>query len=329
MTLGLVVGKFYPPHRGHKLLIDTARSRCDRLIVIIAHHPSQTIPGELRLSWLREIHPDCDIRLVPDELENDSEQWARWTLNYLGRAPDIVFTSEDYGPVYARLMGCEHAMVDRCRQVVPISATTIRENPQAGLRFVEPCVAAYLVPRIVLIGAESTGKTTLAQMLAAELNAPWVAEYGREYWERKALGWQTTSPTWCSDEFLHIAQEQQRREAEAARQPGVSLLICDTNAFATGTWHERYLGYRDARVDSVGQQDRVALYLLTHVEGAPFIQDGWRDGESVRQWMHRRFEQTLASATAPVVNLTGDLQRRRELAIDAVRRLLSQPCSNR
>ena len=43
MTLGFVVGKFYPPHRGHKLLIDTARAQVDRLIVLLAHHPSQTI----------------------------------------------------------------------------------------------------------------------------------------------------------------------------------------------------------------------------------------------------------------------------------------------
>ena len=47
MTLGFVVGKFYPPHRGHKHLIDTARSQVDRLVVLLAHHPSQRIPGEL------------------------------------------------------------------------------------------------------------------------------------------------------------------------------------------------------------------------------------------------------------------------------------------
>ena len=45
MTLGFVVDKFYPPHRGHKLLIDTARRQVDRLVVLLPHHPSQKIPG--------------------------------------------------------------------------------------------------------------------------------------------------------------------------------------------------------------------------------------------------------------------------------------------
>ena len=52
MTLGFIVGKFYPPHRVHKHLIDTARRQVDRLIVMVAAHPTQTIPGELRKEWL-------------------------------------------------------------------------------------------------------------------------------------------------------------------------------------------------------------------------------------------------------------------------------------
>src|SRR5215203_3132732 len=128
MSLGLVVGKFYPPHRGHKHLIDTARGQVDRLIVIIAHHASQKIPGELRKAWLEEIHPDCEVHLVPDELDNDSRQWADWTLKYLGRAPDIVFTSEDYGDPYARFMGCRHVLVDRARSAVPVSGTAVRAS---------------------------------------------------------------------------------------------------------------------------------------------------------------------------------------------------------
>jgi len=93
MTLGFVVGKFYPPHRGHRHLIETARRGCDRLVVLLPHHPSQKIPGELRRDWLREIHPDCEIHLVPDELEDDGEAWARFTGRHLGRAPDVVFSS--------------------------------------------------------------------------------------------------------------------------------------------------------------------------------------------------------------------------------------------
>lgn len=332
MTTGFIVGKFYPPHRGHKHLIDTARAQVDHLIVMLCHHPSQQIPGEVRLSWLRELHPDCDIRLVPDELDDDSQQWADFTLAYLGFAPDVVFSSEDYGPRFAALMGSRHVMVDRQRATVPISATRIRAAPLEQLAMLEPCVRAWFVRRVVLIGAESTGKTTLTRALAAHFATSCVLEYGREHWEAKVAGLPMPGagpvageeasplPGWTDDEFLHIAAEQQRREELAARAAD-RVLFCDTNAFATGTWHERYRGHRDPRVDAIGARDRVDLYLVTAPD-VPFVQDGFRDGEHIRHWMHQRFLEQLAAAAAPYEILDGPHAGRLPRALAAVARLL-------
>jgi NadR type nicotinamide-nucleotide adenylyltransferase len=322
VTLGFVVGKFYPPHRGHKHLIDSARSQCDRLVVLLPHHPSQKIPGELRKAWLEEIHPDCEIHLVPDELENDSAQWAEFTIRYLGRAPDVVFSSEDYGPEFARHLNCRHVMIDRPRETVPTSGTKIRANPLDHLDDLEPCVRAYFVRRVVLIGAESTGKTTLARQLAERFGTNWVEEFGREYWERKVAGLDMTGPLpgWTSEEFVAIAAEQQRRENLAARVAN-RVLFCDTNAFATGTWHERYMGHRDARVDAIGLADKVDLYLLAEPD-FPFVQDGFRDGESIRDWMHGRFVEVLAEQPAPVARITGAGEARLDRAVRAVEALL-------
>lgn len=338
MTLGFVVGKFYPPHRGHKHLIDTARRGCDRLIVMLPHHPSQAIPGELRAAWLREIHPDCEIHLVPDELDDDSEQWARFTVDYLGRAPDVVFSSEDYGPRFAAFMGSRHVMVDRDRVAFPVSGTAVRAKPLDHLEFLEPCVRAYFARRVVLIGAESTGKTTLARMLAERYGTVWVEEFGREYWQTKLMQAAASGSVeegeadvearaaglvWTSGEFRLIAAEQQRREDALARVAN-RVLLCDTNAFATGTWHERYLGRRDAEVDAIGTRDRVDLYLLAEPD-FPFVQDGWRDGESIRDGMHARFVEQLAALPTPVVHLRGSLEARMADAGAAIDALLAQP----
>lgn len=322
MTLGFIVGKFYPPHRGHKHLIDTARCHVDRLIVMIAHHRSQTIPGELRRAWLEEIHPDCEIHLVPDELEDDSRQWAKFTVHYLGRAPDVVFTSEGYGPEYARLMGAQHMMVDQARAAVPVSGTLIRSNPLEHLEFLEPCVRAYYARRVVLIGAESTGKTTLAQQLAERFDTTWVPEYGREHWEKKVSGLSMNDPLpgWSHEEFVDIAAEQQARENRLARKAN-RVLICDTNAFATGTWHERYYHHRDALVDAIGAADKVDLYLLTAPDVA-FVQDGFRDGEKIRNWMHEAFRTQLASGTTPWRLISGPYAARFEAAEAAVEALM-------
>jgi HTH-type transcriptional regulator, transcriptional repressor of NAD biosynthesis genes len=322
VSLGFVVGKFYPPHRGHKHLITQARAQVDRLVVMLAYHESQAIPGEVRAAWLAEIHPDCEIHLVSDELEDDTGRWAEFTLRHLGRAPDVVFSSEDYGPEFARLMGARHVMVDRARLAVPISASSIRAAPLEHLEFLEPCVRAFFVKRVVVIGAESTGKTTLARGLATHFDTVWVPEFGREHWEKKLAGMKIDDPppSWSSEEFVEIATEQQRRENAAARVAN-RVLICDTNAFATGTWNERYHSRRDPRVDAIGALDKADLYLLTAPD-VPFVQDGFRDGEHIRGWMDRRFAFQLAGGVTPVVRLEGPYEGRFPTAVEAVGRLL-------
>ncbi len=318
MTTGFVVGKFYPPHRGHKLLIDAARKQVDHLVVMVAHHHSQSIPGELRQAWLREIHPDVEVHLVPDRLQDDTERWAGFTVAHLGQAPDVVFSSEDYGPRFAAIMGARHVMVDRQRQTVACSGTQIRSAPLDHLEFLEPCVRAYFVRRIVLIGAESTGKTTLASLLARHYETLWVPEYGREHWEAKVAGLTMDEPLprWTDDEFIHIAQTQQQREDLAARNAN-RVLICDTNAFATGTWFERYQGRRHPQIDAIGRTDTVHLYLLTEPD-FPFVQDGVRDGEKIRGWMHDYFAKQLAALEVPTVRLHGPIDLRLAAATQAI-----------
>ncbi len=323
MTLGFVVGKFYPPHRGHKLLIETARRQVDRLVVMVAHHVSQTIPGELREAWLRQIHPDCEIHLVPDELADDTQRWAEFTIAHLGRAPDVVFSSELYGDPFASFMGCRHVLVDLNRIAVPCSGSAIRSAPLDHLHFLEPCVRAHFARRVVLIGAESTGKTTLARLLADHYRTAWVPEYGREHWEKKVAGLSMDGPLpgWTDQEFVDIAAEQQRREGIAAGSAN-RVLICDTNAFATGTWFERYRGGRHAEVDAIGARDIAHLYLLAEPD-IPFVQDGVRDGERIRHWMHGRFVEELAKAAVETVRVRGSINERMTTACAAIERCIA------
>ena len=90
--------------------------------------------------------------------------------------------------------------------------------------------------RIAVFGPESTGKTRLAERLAAYFCAPLVAEYAREFWDAHgaiSLG-----------DIPAIAREQWRREDEAVAglvgKPDVTgkrgLLICDTESLTTALW---------------------------------------------------------------------------------------------
>lgn len=178
------------------------------------------------------------------------------------------------------------------------------------------------VRRVVLAGAVSTGKTTLARRLAEHFRTVWVPEYAREQWVAKlaALASGSPTPAWTSEELLNIAREQQRRESAAAAR-ATRVLFCDTSALTAGLWHERYLGTALPELDRVGARDRADLYLLA-VPDVPFVADGVRDGEELRQWMHDRLRERLQATGTPIVELSGDYEARFWKAVDAVSALL-------
>ncbi len=238
--------------------------------------------------------------------------WAENSVRLLGRAPDVVFTSEDYGDEFARHLGCRHVQVDRARASVPVSGTLVRADPLGCWEFLEPPVRGFYAVRVCVVGAESTGKTTLAQDLARHFETVWVPEYGREYSERKLEleGGYDFRPA----EFAHIAARQCELEDEAARRAN-KILICDTDAFATSVWHRRYMGARSPEVEGIAMRHRRPdLYLLTDID-TPFEQDGTRDGEHVRGWMHEVFVAELRARGRPYRSVSGARDERLRQAV--------------
>lgn len=317
MTLGVAIGKFYPPHRGHRHLIERGRGGADEMVVIVCHRAGQAIPGDVRARWIEEMVPGVRALVTPDDLPgDDSRAWAERTRDVLGRAPDLVFTSEEYGPRYAAILKARHVMVDPGRHAVPISATEVRRDPLAAWAYLDPCVRAWFARRVVLVGAESTGKTTLARDLAEHYGTAWVPEFGRAHSDARPEG------PWQSAEFERIAREQDQREDAAARVCE-RILVCDTDSFATAIWHERYVGHRSAAVEAIAAKRRPDLYLLAGSD-APFVQDGTRDGEHLRGWMEARFREELPRRNVPWIELRGDHAARRRGAIEACDRLLAE-----
>ena len=170
--------------------------------------------------------------------------------------------------------------------------------------------------RVVILGAESTGKTTLAIALAEHYQTTWVPEFGRLYTEAR----RPRGELWRSDEFAFIATEQVRME-DALERSANRVLICDTDAFATAIWHERYLGQPSPEVLAVAAGRRYDLYILTDAD-TPFVPDDIRDGESIRGWMHKRFQDELSRMGVPVLLLSGPHEQRLAAAIARIDSLL-------
>ena len=173
------------------------------------------------------------------------------------------------------------------------------------------------VRRVVIIGSESSGTTTLARALAEHYRTTWVPEYGRTYSEGRVH----SSQPWRSDEFVHIATEQVRME-DALETLANRVLICDTDAFATAIWHERYMGTPSADVKRLAASRRYDLYVVTDVN-IPFQRDDIRDGESFRQWMQDRFIEELSKNSTPMMLVTGPHEERFAAAVKRIDEILA------
>ena len=192
------------------------------------------------------------------------------------------------------------------------------------------------IHRIVVLGAESTGTTTLVGDLADRLSAPSVPEFLRQYaHERAAEAGSIWAVTWATEDFDTVADGQDRLEDETrgrwTSDPGrgpsapVPLLVCDTDALATAIWHRRYVGSPAPRFLRRAKERPVALYVLTPHEGVAFEQDGLRDGEHIREEMTEWFREALRAQDVPWIEVAGTEAERVEQALEAIGRLVPGP----
>jgi len=166
--------------------------------------------------------------------------------------------------------------------------------------------------RVCILGAESTGKTTLTKALATRYETLWVPEYGAVYHHR-ARG--DPNRAWSADEFVHIAQIQNWLEdflAGFARR----VLFCDTDVFTTYVFAELYLGAPVQELRSLVR--RYDLYVLCD-PSTPFRVDPLAlRREEARAWMHERYVEHVRSLRAPYIEVTGERRQRVEAAAAAV-----------
>ena len=142
--------------------------------------------------------------------------------------------------------------------------------------------------------------------------------------EEAQTGTRPLTVTWSATDFAEVVRGQDTWEAEAAGSGG-PILVCDTDAFATPVWERRYLG-DEARLDAarLGVGD---VYLLTHHDGVPFVQDGLRDGEHLRSTMTQEFASALITYQRPWALLTGSVDERVSLAMRIADQMMQRKLS--
>jgi NadR type nicotinamide-nucleotide adenylyltransferase len=173
------------------------------------------------------------------------------------------------------------------------------------------------VKRVCILGAESTGKTTLAAALAERFDTVWNPEYGRPYTQ---IGRPVDAP-WTSWEFTHIARLQCWYEDFLARLAR-RVLFTDTDAFTTAVFHEVYLGSPATGFAELLRRP-YDLFVVCGLD-APWRHDGVREFEAQRHWMHERYVRHAEESGAPWLLAEGPPERRLGATAEAVERLLGE-----
>lgn len=167
--------------------------------------------------------------------------------------------------------------------------------------------------RIVLLGSECTGKTTLASKLAEYFQVDFVSEYLREYFEMK-------KGVLTIEDAIPIARGQLEKEQELENSGNVPL-ICDTDIIASIVYSKYYFGKCPEWIEKQAQKKKEIHYLLCDID-VPWVADGQRDRPGEREHMQNLFLTELRTRNLPFNIISGNVQSRLEKSITIINKLL-------
>jgi len=168
---------------------------------------------------------------------------------------------------------------------------------------------------IAVTGPESTGKTTLAQMLAKHFNTLWVPEYAREYIDKINYPYQKEDV-----EQIAIGQIKRQKEYE---QKADKLLISDTELVVIKIWMEvKYNICHNWIIDEIKKQS-FKLYLLCYPD-IPWVYDEQREHPYMREYLFTLYEKELIENNFNYVIVKGDYITRFNYAVKEVNKILNR-----
>lgn len=312
---GVVCGRFLPVHRGHQYVIDVARHTVQDLLVLVFASPGDPLPGSVRVRWLRELYPDVSVELVERTAASivapDTGELVRAVARHREHPPRFFFASEPSYAAAADALGVTFVPVDPARAALPISGTALRADVLRHFAHLPACVRPAFVRRVAIVGAESTGKSTLAARLAIDYATAFVPEYARTL--AAARGGDLDA------DDLALAARGQIASEDALARTAERVLFCDTDARTVALWCERLYGDAPAWIHAQADARAYDLVLLTSLD-EPFVGRADRDRPAERRAFHAR----LRAAFPDAIELTGARAARHARARAAVDALLAR-----
>jgi NadR type nicotinamide-nucleotide adenylyltransferase len=163
--------------------------------------------------------------------------------------------------------------------------------------------------KIAVVGAESTGKSTMSAYLAKHYHTIWVPEYAREYCEKL-----TEPPTWQDE--INMFHGQLALERELLPKAN-KLLICDTTFITIKIWSEQLFGRSPVEVDEELKHHHYDFYLLLDID-MPWEDDPLRDFPDMREHFMEVWHKELKALNANYKLISGLGDSRYQNAIAAI-----------
>jgi NadR type nicotinamide-nucleotide adenylyltransferase len=174
--------------------------------------------------------------------------------------------------------------------------------------------------KIVIIGPESTGKSTLCDQLAAHFKTIWIKEYAREYLLKNGTGY-------TFENLLTIAKGQLLQEdtglnklSTINHQP--STVFFDTDMYVMKVWCEFVFEKCHHWILNRIVERKYDLYLLCNTD-LPWVKDELREYPDLenRQKLYQHYKDIMVNQNVPWVDISGGYEERLEKAIAVVESL--------
>ncbi len=170
--------------------------------------------------------------------------------------------------------------------------------------------------KIVIIGPESTGKSTLAMELAQRYQSLWVEEYARRYLLQHGTNY-------SYDDLLTIAKGQLILEDEVTNTCTSNLLFIDTDMYVMKVWCEFVFSNCHTWILNQVVEKKYDLYLLCNTD-LPWVKDELREYPDLknRQLLYHMYKDIMINQSVPWIDISGNNSQRLTKAIEGINKHL-------
>ena len=172
--------------------------------------------------------------------------------------------------------------------------------------------------KIVIIGPESTGKTTLCEQLADHYKTNWCPEFARAYLLEKGMGYNY-------EDLLSIARSQLELEERLLPEAKNDLFFIDTDMYVMKVWCEVVFDQCHNWILKQIANRQYDYYLLCNTE-LPWIEDELREYPDLvtRQKLFNMYKDIVINSGSPWAEITGTHEQRLLAAINIVDTLIAK-----